>query len=367
MPAVTSKLNSILVTGVQEGASDWHIRENSTVVLRVDGSLLEIEGFVPDKEFLMSAVRELTNEKMIEKFEETGDADFAFEEDGAGRFRANLHKQRGLVSMTLRHVKSTVPPLESLGLPQVINEIASFERGIVLVTGTTGSGKSTTMACMLEYMNNNKNRHIITIEDPIEYAFNDKKCIFEQREVGIDVITFQSALSHALRQDPDVIVVGEMRDRESLESAIAASDTGHLVMSTLHTANAGQSINRILDMYPHEERDAMRKALSENVKAIVCQRLVPRASGKGVVPCNEIMLNTSTIKKLILEDKIDKIGNAIAAGREFGMMTFDQRLLELVNEGMITEEAALEKSNNPEALTMNLKGIFLGTDNGIIG
>ena len=367
MSTVTSKLNSILVTGVQEGASDWHIRENSTVVLRVDGSLLEIEGFVPDKEFLMSAVRELTTEKMIEKYEETGDADFAFEEDGAGRFRANLHRQRGLVSMTLRHVKSTVPPLESLGLPKVINEIACFERGIILVTGTTGSGKSTTMACMLEYMNNNKNRHIITIEDPIEYAFGDKKCIFEQREVGIDVITFQSALSHALRQDPDVIVVGEMRDRESLESAIAASDTGHLVMSTLHTANAGQSISRILDMYPHEERDAMRKALSENVKAIVCQRLVPRASGKGVVPCNEIMLNTSTIKKLIQEDKIGKIESAIAAGKEFGMMTFDQRLLELVNEGIITEEAALEKSNNPEALTMNLKGIFLGTDNGIIG
>ncbi|MCM8530779.1 MAG: PilT/PilU family type 4a pilus ATPase [Lentisphaeraceae bacterium] len=367
MAIVTSKLNSILVTGVQEGASDWHIREGSTVVLRVDGSLLEIEGFIPDKEFLMSAVRELTTEGMIEKFDETGDADFAFEEEGAGRFRANLHKQRGMVAMTLRHVKSNVPPLESLGLPTIIHQIAEMERGIVLVTGTTGSGKSTTMACMLEHMNNCKNRHIITIEDPIEYAFSDKKCIFEQREVGIDVITFESALSHALRQDPDVIVVGEMRDRVSLESAIAASDTGHLVMSTLHTANAGQSISRILDMYPHEERDAMRKALSENIKAIVCQRLVQRASGKGVVPCNEILINTSTIKKLILEDKINKIENAIAAGKEFGMMTFDQRLLELVNEGTITEEAALEKSNNPEALTMNLKGIFLGTDNGIIG
>jgi twitching motility protein PilT len=366
MPVI-SKMNSILVTGVQEGASDWHIRENSTVVLRVDGALLEIEGFIPDKEFLMSAVRELTPEKMIEKFEETGDADFAFEEEGAGRFRANLHQQRGLVALTLRHVKSTVPPIESLGLPTIIHQIAEMERGIILVTGTTGSGKSTTMACMLEYMNTNKNRHIITVEDPIEYAFTDNKCIFEQREVGIDVISFESALSHALRQDPDVIVVGEMRDRVSLESAIAASDTGHLVMSTLHTANAGQSISRILDMYPHEERDAVRKALATNIQAIVCQRLVPRASGKGVVPCNEVMINTSTIKKLIIEDKIDKINNAIAAGKEYGMMTFDQRLLALVNEGTITEEAALEKSNNPEALTMNLKGIFLGEDNGIIG
>jgi twitching motility protein PilT len=367
MAAIISKLNSILVTGVQEGASDWHIRENSTIVLRIDGDLHEIEGFVPDREYLMSAVREITNEKMIEKFEETGDADFAFEEDGAGRFRANLHKQRGMLAMTLRHVKSTVPPLESLGLPPIVHEIAEYERGIVLVTGTTGSGKSTTMACMLEHMNSTRNRHIITIEDPIEYAFTDKKCIFEQREVGIDVITFESALSHALRQDPDVIVVGEMRDRVSLEAAVAASDTGHLVMSTLHTSNAGQSINRILDMYPHEERDPMRKALSENVKAIICQRLVPRASGKGVVPCNEIMINTSTIKKLILEDQVGRIEGAIAGGREFGMMTFDQRLLELVNEGIITEEAALEKSNNPEALTMNLKGIFLGTDGGILG
>ena len=366
MAAIVSKLNSILVTGVQEGASDWHIREGHPIVLRIDGTLHEIEGFVPDKEFFMSAMREVTNEKMIEKFEETGDADFAFEEEGAGRFRANLHKQRGLMALTLRHVKSNVPPLESLGLPPIIHNIAEFERGIILVTGTTGSGKSTTMACMLEYMNTHKNRHIITIEDPIEYAFTDKKCIFEQREVGIDVITFESALSHSLRQDPDVIVVGEMRDRVSLEAAIAASDTGHLVMSTLHTANAGQSINRILDMYPHEERDAMRKALAENVKAIVCQRLVPRASGKGVVPCNEIMINTSTIKKLILEDQIDRLENAIAAGKEFGMMTFDQCLLELVNQGLITEEAALEKSNNPEALTMNLKGIFLGTDSGIL-
>jgi len=303
---------------------------------------------------------------MIAKYDETGDADFAFEEEGAGRFRANLHKQRGMISMTLRHVKSTVPPLESLGLPKIVHTIAEYERGIILVTGTTGSGKSTTMACMLEHMNINKNRHIITIEDPIEYTFKDKKCIFEQREVGIDVITFESALSHALRQDPDVIVVGEMRDRKSLEAAISASDTGHLVLSTLHTANAGQSISRILDMYPFEERDAIRKALAENIKAIICQRLVPRASGKGVVPCNEILINNSTIKKLIQDDQIGKLENAIAAGREYGMATFDQALLELVNNGIITEEIALEKSNNPEALTMNLRGIFLNTDGGII-
>ena len=364
---VRSKLNSILTTGVNEGASDWHIREGSTIALRIDGSLHEIEGFVPNLEFLESAMREVTSEVKLEEYQETGDADFAFEEEGAGRFRANLHRQRGLMALTLRHVKDTVPPIEALGLPPVVHRIAEEHRGIILVTGTTGSGKSTTMACMMQYMNMTSNRHIITIEDPIEYTFKDNKCIFEQREVGIDVITFKSALSHALRQDPDVIMVGEMRDRESFESALSAADTGHLVLSTMHTANAGQSITRMMDMYPADERENLRTALAENLRAIICQRLVPRASGKGVVPCNEILITNSTIKKLILEDKIGRITAAIEAGRNEGMMSFDQRLVELVNQGKITEEAALEKSNNPESLTMRLRGIDLNTDNSILG
>ncbi|WDE98731.1 PilT/PilU family type 4a pilus ATPase [Lentisphaera profundi] len=359
----TSKLNSILVTGVQEGASDWHIREGSPIALRVNGGLFEIsDGFIPDYEFLSTAILELAGQKVLDLYLETGDSDFAFDEDNAGRFRANIHSQRGLLSMTFRHVKSEVPPLEALGLPEIILRIAEYERGIILVTGTTGSGKSTTMACMLEHMNTSMNRHIITVEDPIEYNFKDKNSIFEQREVGIDTVSFEAALKYALRQDPDVIVVGEMRDVTSIESALHAADTGHMVISTLHTANAGQSINRLLDTFPAAARAALRKSLAENVAAIVCQRLVPRASGRGMVPCNEVMINTAYIKKLILDDKVDHISGAIAKGGEYGMFTFDQRLLQLVNSGEITEEAALGFANNPEGLQMNLKGIFLSAD-----
>ncbi len=368
MPAVTSNLNPILLSGVQENASDWHIREGSPVALRIHGELYEMDAsFIPDKAFLTHCVLQIASEKILAKYEEIGDADFAFEETGVGRFRANLHRQRGLMCLCFRHVKSTVPPLQALGLPEIILNIAAYERGLILVTGATGSGKSTTMACMLEFMNQTMNRHIITIEDPIEYNFVDKNCVIEQREVGIDVVTFASALKHALRQDPDVIVVGEIRDRTSLESAVQAADTGHLVIGTLHTSNAGQSVSRLLDMYPHEERDAVRKSLAENIKAIVCQRLVPRASGKGVAPCNEVLIQTGTIRKLILDDKIDKLSNAIAAGKEAGMFTFDQRLLQMVNDGTITEQAALETANNKEQLGMNLRGIFLNTDGGILG
>ena len=362
-----SKFHAILETGVQAGASDWHIREDSTVVLRVDGSLHEISDFVPTREFLEEAVREICTEKDFEKFDETGDADFAHQEDDVGRFRVNLHKQRNLWSLTLRHIKARVPNIENLGLPEIILSVAESHRGIILVTGTTGSGKSTTLACMLEYMNSTMSRHIITIEDPIEYFFKDNLCIFEQREVGLDCISFDSALTASLRQDPDVIVVGEMRKRESFDTALTAADTGHLVMSTLHTSNASQSIQRILDFYPDEERKQIRLALATNLQAIICQRLLPRASGKGVVPGLEVMINNSTIKKLLEEDKLDKLASAIEAGRGDGMMSFNQCLLDLVNRGLITEEQALEKSSNPDMLRMNLKGIFLNTDNAILG
>jgi len=245
-------------------------------------------------------------------------------------------------------------------------DIAVAHRGIVLVTGTTGSGKSTTLACMLEYMNEHDSRHIITIEDPIEYVFRDKNCIFEQREVGLDAINFQSALVHSLRQDPDVIVVGEMRKRESFDTALHAADTGHLVMTTLHTTNAPQTITRILDFYPHEEREQVRKSLAGSLYAIICQRLMPRAVGKGVIPGMEVMINTPVVRKLLFEGKVDKLPAAIEASRSEGMMSFNQCLLDLVNDGLITEETAMERASNPEALRMALKGIYLGSESGII-
>lgn len=362
-----SKLRAILETGVQARASDWHIREDSTVVLRVDSQLVEVADFIPSKDFLMSAVGEICSERLKRIYEEEGDADFAHHEKGVGRFRVNLHRQRGLVSMTLRHVKDKVPDIQALGLPDEVLKVSENHRGIILVTGTTGSGKSTTLACMLEHMNSTMARHIITIEDPIEYTFADNNCIFEQREVGIDCITFQSALRASLRQDPDVIVVGEMRSRESFDTALMAADTGHLVMTTLHTTNAPQTIQRILDFYPHEEREQIRVALSTNISAIMCQRLMPRAVGKGVIPGMEIMQNSPVIRKILYQGHLDKLPAAIEAGREDGMMSFNQCMLEHVNKGLITEEVALEAASNPEALKMNLKGIFLNTDGGIIG
>lgn len=357
----------LLATGVEAGASDWHIREGSTVILRVDGHLTEIEGFVTDGEFLNHAVREIASDRDMTNYDEHGDADFAHSEDGVGRFRVNLHRQRGLMSLTLRHIKAKVPDFSKLGLPPVIQRIASAERGITLVTGTTGSGKSTTLAAMLEFMNTHFDRHIITVEDPIEYHFQDNMCVFEQREVGPDTSSFNSALIHALRQDPDVISVGEMRNRQSFDTALAAADTGHMVMSTLHTSNASQSIQRILDFYEEEERKQIRLSLSTNLNAIISQRLVPRATGSGVVPAVEIMINTPIVRKMLEEDNCDKLAMAIEAGQKDGMMSFNQCLLGLVNNGLITEELALEKATNPEQLRMNLRGIFLSSGNAILG
>jgi len=359
-------MHEFLEFGVSEGASDWHIRQGKTVGLRIDGHLVEMD-FVTDKEFLDRAMGQLTTPAQLEKYEVRGDLDFAFEEEGIGRFRANLHRQRGLMSLTLRHVKGQVPNISDLGLPQVVLDIAANSRGIVFVTGTTGSGKSTTLACMIEHMNTTMNRHIVTIEDPIEYSFEDRNCIVEQREVGLDTESYNSALIHVLRQDPDVIVIGEMRTRETFETALSAAETGHLVLTTLHTMNAGQSVMRILDMYPSEERDSVRKSLATSLRAIICQRLVPRATGKGVVPAIEVLLNTPIVTKLLEEGRISKLSNAINAGAEDGMMSFNQCLLEQANNGMITEEAALAASNNQEALQMNLRGIFLSDDGGLIG
>jgi len=355
---VSSILHDVLATGVKEGASDWHIREDSNVGLRISGSLVELD-FCTTREFLKDAVEQVAAPAQLATYQETGDSDFAFEEDNVGRFRANLHKQRGKMSLTLRFVKGKTPEIDELGLPEVVRRIAEFRNGIVLVTGVTGSGKSTTLAGMLGHMNETMNRHIITIEDPIEYTFEDKKCIIEQREIGLDAISFESALIHVLRQDPDVIVIGEMRSRSTFEVALAAAETGHLVLTTLHTKDAAQSITRILDMFPSAERESVRKSLASSVQAIVCQRLVPKATGEGVVPAVEVMINTPIVQKLLHEGRLEKLATAIEGGAEDGMVSFNRCLLELVNNALITEETALLTSDNAEALEMNLKGIFL--------
>jgi twitching motility protein PilT len=293
-------------------------------------------------------------------YAETGDADLSYAPENIGRFRVNIHKQRALHAMTMRHVKSKIMSIDELSLPPVLKNIAEAKRGIIIICGTTGSGKSTTLAAMLQHVDQKFPMHVITIEDPIEYEFKDEMCMFEQREVGLDTSSFQSALTHALRQDPDIIMVGEMRDRESFESALQAADTGHLVITTLHATNASQAINRILDFYPKIEQDSIREALAINLRATIAQRLLPKALGGGVIPANEIMINTPVIEKYIRENELDKLGDAIKAGKEDGMITFNASLLQRINNGEISEEVGLEASAEPEALRMNLKGIFVG-------
>jgi len=362
-----SILHEILAEGVKAKAADVHIKENAPIRYRIAGDLIDCN-FVPDKDFMTGVLNEMIPEATKQAiFEQDGDYDLSFVEPDVGRFRVNIHRERGGRCLTMRHIKSKIMNFEELHLPPVMNSIAESERGIIILSGTTGSGKSTTLAAMLQHINNTFMKHIITIEDPIEYEFFDSKSFFEQREVGIDVCNFRSALKHALRQDPDVIMVGEMRDRESFEAALQAADTGHLVMSTLHASNAPQTINRLLDFFEHSEQDPIREALAINLRAIIAQRLLPKAFGGGVVPTVEIMVNTPPIKKMMLENELEKLTGAIEGGGNEGMQTFNQSLFKLVNEGLVTEEDAMVASNNPEQLRMNFKGIFLSTAGGISG
>ncbi len=359
-------LHDVLETAVSANASDVHIKTGAAVAYRVDGEMV-VSDFIAEANLLDEFIRQVSTEEQQKNFKVDGDLDLSHKEDNVGRFRVNIHRQRNMVAINFRWVKSKIMTIDQLGLPEVLKQIAETPRGIIILTGTTGSGKSTTLAAMLEHINHLMHKHIITIEDPIEYEFYDDMAFFEQREVGIDTISFRSALKHALRQDPDVIMVGEMRDKESFEAALQAADTGHLVISTLHASNASQTINRILDFYEKNEQDPIREALATNLCAIISQRLVVRAIGSGRIAANEIMLNTPMVSKLLQEDRLDKLSAAIAAGRGDGMMSFNQRLFELVDAGLVSEEDALEASDNPEALKMNFKGIFLSADNQIIG
>jgi twitching motility protein PilT len=360
-------LHNVLEKAVSSEASDVHIKERSPVAYRIDGEMVSSD-FIPDLEILERFMSQVSSPDQVELFRKTGDLDISHHEDDVGRFRVNIHRQRNMLCMNFRYVKNKIMTFEQLGLPNVLRKVSEAARGIVILTGTTGSGKSTTLAAMLEYVNTKFHRHIITIEDPIEYEFEDRLAFFEQREVGIDTISFASALKHSLRQDPDIIMVGEMRDRSSFEAALQAADTGHLVMSTLHASNATQTLNRILDFFEESEQDSIREALALNLVAVISQRLVPKAIGNGRAPAIEIMLNTPMVYKLIHDNRLEKLPAAVAAGKNDGMVTFNQCLYELVNEGTITEEDALEASDNPEALKMNFKGIFLSAgDNQIIG
>ncbi len=361
-----NSLKSILALASEQNASDIHIKPDSDVVLRISGELVDCD-FVTDKSCVVQFIDTITNDDQLKLFDKIGDVDLSYVEKGIGRFRVNIHKQRGAPAINMRVVKSEILDFKQLGLPSQIEKIPHFERGIVFITGTTGSGKSTTLAAIIDFINAQYRKHIITVEDPIEYEFTDKKSFIEQREVGLDTISFDSAFIHSLRQDPDIIVIGEMRSRDSFDAALKAADSGHLIFSTLHTMNASQSINRILDFYDASEHKGLLSSLSNSLAAIVSQRLVPKAMSKGVVPAVEIMFNTPIVKSILKDNKLSKLAAAIENSRNEGMQSFNQALVDLVNQGSISEEEAVKFATNAEALKMQLKGVFLGGENKILG
>jgi twitching motility protein PilT len=358
--------HKILKAGVDGHASDVHLKIDSPVIYRISRELVAAECPYPTAEWMNRVVDTITPIHLKKKLEDEREVDFSYFLPGVGRFRTNLFQQRGQFALAMRHVKSQVPPFEELGLPDTLKQISESPRGIVLVAGSTGSGKSTTLAAMIEHLNANKKKHIVTMEDPIEFVFEDNQCVIEQREVGLDTLSFHHALKHVLRQDPDIIMIGEMRDATSFIAAMSAADTGHLVLSTLHTTNASQSVTRILDFFKSDEREQVRRQLAGCLRAVVCQRMAQTVNGQ-MTPAIEIMLNTPTVKKMMEDNRLDKLAAAIETGMDDGMINFNQSLFNLVKEGKITKEEALAKASNPQALEMNFKGIFSSEGRRILG
>jgi twitching motility protein PilT len=324
-------------------------------MIRIHTKMQALPGYeILTAEQTMGIVRHMAGPEHIERFERQKDADFSYAVDGLGRFRVNAHQQRHGVGISMRSIKENIPPLSDLNLPEVISKLTYLPRGLVLVTGATGSGKSTTLAAMIQEMNLRYHKHIITLEDPIEYAFVSEKSVLEQRELGADVPTFSSGLKHALRQDPDIILVGEMRDLETTASAITAAETGHLVLSTLHTNSASSTIERIIDMYPHQQQNQIRAMLANTLQAVVSQQLFKRVDEPGMVPALEILLATPAVRNLIRENRTFEIPNVIETNRVLGMQTLDNAIASLYFNGMISREDAISKAVHPEKLSRTL-------------
>jgi twitching motility protein PilT len=358
-------LNEILAIGMKAKGSDIHIKTGLPPIVRIDGRLHPIPNaprLSPDAVSSMAAA--IMNERQRKQFEEYFEVDLSYGVPGLGRFRVSVYSQRGTVAMVFRAISFSVPSVDVLNLPPIIRKIAMEERGLILVTGTTGSGKSTTLAAMIDYINESRSTNIITIEDPVEYLHRDKKSIISQREVGFDTLSFAGALKGALRQDPDVILVGEMRDHETIETALTAAETGHLVMSTLHTLDAAETVNRIISVFPPYHQRQVRTQLSSVIKAVISQRLVPKIDGKGRVPAVEIMLGTARIKECIDDkEKTKQIPEAIAQGVvSYGMQSFDQSLMQLYTKKLITYEEALRQCSNPDDFALKISGISSTSD-----
>ena len=360
------KIEQLLRAMVDNKASDLHIRTGVPPIYRINGALTKIFETRVDPGMMDSFLDDIMNRDQKLRFEQNKECDFAVGARDMGRFRVNVFRQRGTIAVVIRHIKAKIPAFEELHLPEIIRDMALTRRGLVLVTGTTGSGKSTTLASMLDYINQREAVNIITVEDPIEYLYRDEKAIISQREIGVDTLSYANALRAALRQDPDVLLVGEIRDLETMQIALTAADTGHMVFATIHTTNATETIQRVLSMYPPHQHDEIRLLLAEVLAGIISLRLLPTADGTGRVPAAEVLVNTAAIKEYIRDkDKLELVEQAIAEGHmQYHSQTFDQALLNLYQTGQITLETAMNAATNKDDFDLKIRGISGTSDRG---
>ena len=355
-------IDALLKKAQELGASDLHFIVGEVPAFRIDGKIIKSKLEPVTEEDMVNAIETMAPVAMRDSIFKSFDSDFPYEIDGVSRFRVNLAKSFGYHSMTIRLVSYQIPTFEDLKLPSVIEKFTELDNGIILVTGVAGSGKSTTIASLLNYINNTHKKHIVTVEDPIEYVYKSNKSIFTQRQIGIDTNSFLDGLKFALRQDPDVILIGEIRDMETVQSALHAAETGHLVLATLHTFNAIQTIHRILSFFPPAEREAVRQQFAEVYRGSISQKLLPCAKGKGRIPAIELLYSTPTIKDFIIKDDLEEIYKLVKKGSYNDMITFNTSLYNLYQKGLITKEVALESTDNPNELMHYMRGVYSGSE-----
>lgn len=359
------KLNELLQLASKVGASDVHLKTYTSPVLRINGTLSKLDEFgILKPEKLNPMIAGILSEDQRKTLKENNEVDLSYSVSGVGRFRVNVFRQRSSLGVVFRTIPFAVKGIDELVLPPIIKKIANYRRGLVLVTGTTGSGKSTTMASMIDFINNTRSCNVITIEDPIEFLIRDKKSIISQREVGIDTKSFSTALRGSLRQDPDVIMVGEMRDLETIEIALTAAETGHLVISTLHTLNAAETINRIIAVFPSHNQAQIRQQLASVFAAAISQRLIKRKDDRSRVPAIEVLVASQLVKEIILDEgRFKELHDVIEKGHEtYGMQTFDQSIFQLFHDGHISEKEALENATSPDDLILRMQGVSISGD-----
>lgn len=349
-------LNKLLVKAIEKGASDIHLNAGLMPVMRVHTELVQLDHDVITNDDSKELLIKMVGQAKFEIFEKNRDLDFSTVIEDGSRFRVNAHYQNGTIAMSFRSISSSIPDIELLNLPDVVKELIELPRGLILVTGPTGSGKSTTLASIIQEINKRFKKRIITLEDPVEYALKNQNCMIEQREIGMDCPTFASGLKHALRQDPDVILVGEMRDLETTSATITAAETGHLVFSTLHTVNTYQTIERIVDIYPGSQQNQIRSMLANTLQAVISQTLFKRVDQPGMVPCVEILLCTSAIRNCIRENRLFEIPNVLETSRKLGMQLLDHSIADMCQRGFIDKEESIMRATNPGKMHKVLNG-----------